>query len=184
MRGGKASPNTPCHSGNQTAATKPARVSFSFLYFFYFYFSPPPTPSFFSFPFFSLFAHCFFFPFITISFSKVGKRHETPKAVLQGFRVVLKDFFFFFFFPPPSPLQAPAIDTTRDKLVREQTASFGLDPAAGKKAGSQELGKLSGGFSTNLSPHRVFLLFLFSFGSFVLLCFGFPVVLNSLRCWN
>lgn len=97
MRGGKASPNTPCHSGNQTAATKPARVSFSFLYFFSFSFSPPPLPSFFSFPFFSLFVHCFFFPFITISFSKVGKRHETPKAVLQGFRVVLKDFFFFFF---------------------------------------------------------------------------------------
>lgn len=180
MRGGKASPNTPCHSGNQTAATKLARVYFSFLYFFFFFFSPP---QFFSFSFFFLFAHCFFFPFITIYFSKVGKRHETPKAVLQGFRVELKDFFSFFslLLRLYKRLRLTPLETSwlENKLLPSDCTG-----QPGRKQAAKNWGKLSGGFSANLSPRLGFLLLLFSFGSFVLLCLGFPVVLNSLRCWN
>lgn len=95
MRGAR-----PARTHHVTLGTRQQQLSlhgFLFLFFIFFSFSFCPPPQFFSFLFFFLFAHCFFYPFITISFPKVGKRHETPKAVLQGFRVVLKDFFFLFF---------------------------------------------------------------------------------------
>lgn len=77
---GKASRNTPCHSGNQTAATKPARVSFSFLYFFsfFFFFSPQFFP-FLSFSFCPFFLSFFFL--LKFLFSTVGKRHTRDRKL-------------------------------------------------------------------------------------------------------
>lgn len=132
------------------------------------------------------FCSLFLFPFIKISFCVVRERHERLKALLQGFRVVLKDFFSSFFFPPSSPLQAPAIDTTRDRLVREQTASSGLDRAAGRNQAGKNWGRCLGVLYGSQPPSVLFsfspLSLFFWFFCFALL--WFLVVLNSLRCWD
>lgn len=151
---------------------------FLFFNFFLFSFSLPP-PSFFFFPFFFLLpiVSFFFFFLLKFPFSTVGKRHERKtESCAARIPSCAKGFFFslFLLLRLYKRLRLTPLETgwLESKLLHPDWT--------GRLGGTRQArtGEAVWGFRYRSQPPSVlvfvfFFSFLFSFGSFVLLCFGF-----------